>query len=415
MTGATRANRGRVKPEYNIAVMVVLALETVTRGGSLALWHDGLREAKQGDASHSPAERLPGEVLALLDAHGLSLSAVDLFAVVTGPGSFTGLRVGVAAAQGFALAGHRRAIGIPTLDALTTTWRLAEDAEAQVVACLDGQRGEVFIAATEVGAGRPLDECRVLLAPGVATPDEAGDRIAAVTSSSARVVIVGDGAVRYADTFRARFPAAEIGPAPRTLAEAAATLAVERADRAGAPHALRAVYLRRPDVVVARERATTRRTATGESTGCTIRRATTASDLQAVEALQRETFTNPWGADAIRWELENTDVARLYLLCEPEGLPVAYCACWVVLDELHINSLAVDPAWRRQGVARQLLRYVMAESVGGGAASATLEVRASNEPARRLYEGLGFRVEGVRRDYYRDPREDALILWNRTL
>ena len=394
--------------------MVVLALETVTRDGSVALWRDGPVEARQGDGARSHAERLPGALIDLLAAHGLSLPAVDIFAVVTGPGSFTGLRVGLAAVQGLALAGHRRVVGIPTLDALTTVWRLAHDDDAQVVACLDGQRGEVFLTATDVMAGRRIDDCPVLVAPIAAKPDEAAALVGRATTADRPIVIVGDGAVRYADTFLARLPGAVIAGAPRPLAEAAARLAVERADQAGGPHALRAVYLRRPDVEIARDRRAGR-AASGVAESPTIRRADGAMDLLAVEALQRKTFTNPWGAEAIRWELENTDVARLYLWCEPEGPPVAYCACWVIFDELHINSLAVDPAWRRRGIARELLQHVIAESAAGGAASATLEVRASNEAARELYEGLGFHVEGVRRDYYRDPREDALILWKRAL
>jgi ribosomal-protein-alanine N-acetyltransferase len=138
-------------------------------------------------------------------------------------------------------------------------------------------------------------------------------------------------------------------------------------------------------------------------------------DLPGVEALQRRTFTNPWGIDAIRWELEHTDVARLYVMRAPLGPVIAYCACWLVFDELHINSLAVDETWRRRGLAVRLLRVVIAEAVAGGARSATLEVRRSNDAARALYEGLGFRVEAVRRDYYQHPREDALILWHRGL
>jgi tRNA threonylcarbamoyladenosine biosynthesis protein TsaB len=130
--------------------MVVLALETVSRAGSLALWRDGTCEARHGNPARSHAERLPGELLALLETHGLTTDDVDLLAVVTGPGSFTGLRVGVAAAQGFALAGGTRTLGIPTLEALVTSWRLAHDEDAQVVACLDGQRGEVFISAVDV-------------------------------------------------------------------------------------------------------------------------------------------------------------------------------------------------------------------------------------------------------------------------
>jgi len=80
-----------------------------------------------------------------------------------------------------------------------------------------------------------------------------------------------------------------------------------------------------------------------------------------------------------------------------------------------IVRLAVDPRYRRLGLAKRLLERVIAASAAAGAASATLEVRQSNEAGRALYEGLGFRVEGVRPGYYQDPREDALILWKRNL
>jgi ribosomal-protein-alanine N-acetyltransferase len=138
-------------------------------------------------------------------------------------------------------------------------------------------------------------------------------------------------------------------------------------------------------------------------------------DLADVEALQRRAFTNPWGAEALRWELANTDVARLYVMRVAAGPLVAYCACWMVFDELHINSLAVEFDWRRRGLARRLLVHVFREAVRDGARSATLEVRRSNDAAIALYDRLGFRVEGVRRDYYQEPREDALVLWNRSL
>ncbi len=154
---------------------------------------------------------------------------------------------------------------------------------------------------------------------------------------------------------------------------------------------------------------------TDEPSAFLVTRASPQDDLGAVDALQRASFTNPWGAEALRWELLNTDVARLYLMQRPAGGLVAYCACWMIFDELHINSLAVDPAWRRRGLARRLLCEVFREAVRGGAREATLEVRQSNAAACALYEGLGFRVEGVRRDYYQQPREDALILWHRAL
>jgi ribosomal-protein-alanine N-acetyltransferase len=145
-----------------------------------------------------------------------------------------------------------------------------------------------------------------------------------------------------------------------------------------------------------------------------IARLDAQSDVTDVAALQAETFTNPWSADSIRWELAHTDVARVYVL-RVDGVLAAFCACWVILDELHINSLAVAPARRRQGLATALLRAVFREVGPEGVTKATLEVRRSNAAALGLYAALGFAVEGVRKDYYQQPREDALVLWCRDL
>ncbi len=99
------------------------------------------------------------------------------------------------------------------------------------------------------------------------------------------------------------------------------------------------------------------------------------------------------------------------MLKTADNCVAAFCCAWVVLDELHINNVAVGPRFRRQGFARRLLTHVMQDAVGKGATQATLEVRRSNGPALRLYDVLGFTVRGVRRDYYSNPVEDALILW----
>ena len=85
--------------------------------------------------------------------------------------------------------------------------------------------------------------------------------------------------------------------------------------------------------------------------------------------------------------------------------------CWVIFDELHINTLAVAPEFRRRGYATALLQAVMREAETEGAVKATLEVRASNAAALALYERLGFRISARRPGYYTNPQEDALILW----
>jgi ribosomal-protein-alanine N-acetyltransferase len=134
-------------------------------------------------------------------------------------------------------------------------------------------------------------------------------------------------------------------------------------------------------------------------------------DLDGILAVDAASFTNPWTRDMFVWEARNSDVARLYVYrTDADGL-IGYCAAWHVFDELHINNLAVLPAWRRRGVATELLRHAHELAVLGGARRATLEVRASNLAARQLYERLGFRPAGLRRGYYTNPAEDAVILW----
>jgi ribosomal-protein-alanine N-acetyltransferase len=399
--------------------MLVLALETVTRAGSVALVDGSACDATTGDPARTHGERLPHDVTDWLARHGRSIADVDLFAVIAGPGSFTGLRVGIAAIQGFALSRSRAVVAVPTLDAMAHGWlsRTTLVDRRILVACLDGQRGEVFAAGWEVAPGHPLDDARVVFDPRVSPPDRLVRDLRSC-AERAPLTIIGDGARRYAAIFTAPDSAVpmEIADVPVPLAAVAARIAAAHPDRAVAPHALRPIYIRRPDAVLARDRAHARaQAAADEFAGFTIDRAITREELAAVEALQRQTFTNPWAAESIRWELEHTDVARLYVMRAADRRVVAYCACWIVFDELHINSLAVDPSWRRRGLARRLLRTVLSEAVASGAQSATLEVRRSNEAARGLYEGLGFRVDGVRRDYYQHPREDALILWNRQL
>jgi [ribosomal protein S18]-alanine N-acetyltransferase len=139
-------------------------------------------------------------------------------------------------------------------------------------------------------------------------------------------------------------------------------------------------------------------------------------DLENVLELEAACFTNPTTRDMLRYEVESSDVLHAYVMRpKPGGMIVAYCAVWIIFDELHINTLAVHPRWRRQGVASLLLAHVLDDAVRLGAVKATLEVRRSNEGARKLYERFGFEVGGVRKEYYRQPVEDALILWRTAL
>ena len=132
-------------------------------------------------------------------------------------------------------------------------------------------------------------------------------------------------------------------------------------------------------------------------------------DLPAIQTIEQASFTAPWPANAYRSEIESNRLAN-YLVARAGDAIVAYGGMWLMVDEAHITTFAVDPAWRRQRIGERLLLAFLDLAVDRGAHEATLEVRLSNLPARRLYEKYGFRPVGLRPRYYSDDNEDALIM-----
>ncbi len=155
------------------------------------------------------------------------------------------------------------------------------------------------------------------------------------------------------------------------------------------------------------------------SVSWTIDRVRSDRDLDEVLAIEAASFSNPWNREMYEHELENPDVCFLYALrlSEPSGGPqadrpiVGFCSVWLVLDELHINNLAVHPRYRQSGYGSALLQYVLDVGAQQGARRAMLEVRRSNEVAIRVYERFGFKIAATRPNYYTSPTEDAFILW----
>ncbi len=141
---------------------------------------------------------------------------------------------------------------------------------------------------------------------------------------------------------------------------------------------------------------------------CLIRRMTLA-DVDAVAAIEAATFPTPWSADAFRQELTRNAVAR-YLVAEADGRVIGFAGAWIILDESHITNIAVLSDYRGQGYGRQLTQALMQYLANLGAAYATLEVRKSNLIAQRLYKSLGYVSVGVRKRYYEDNNEDALLM-----
>jgi ribosomal-protein-alanine N-acetyltransferase len=137
-------------------------------------------------------------------------------------------------------------------------------------------------------------------------------------------------------------------------------------------------------------------------------------DLPAVHAIELASFDAPWPPEAYQNDLETNRLAQ-YLVARVGDEIAAYGGMWLMVDEGHIITFAVHPDWRRKRIGERLLLAFLDLAGDRGAHEATLEVRLSNLPARRLYEKYGFRPVGIRPRYYSDNGEDALIMTTEAL
>ncbi len=137
-------------------------------------------------------------------------------------------------------------------------------------------------------------------------------------------------------------------------------------------------------------------------------------DLDEVLAIERASFRSPWSRQAFLYELRDNRVAQLWVARVTEGVHrervVAYLCLWRVADEVHVTNFAVHPDLRHRGIGRHLMGTLLEHYRRQGATRAALEVRPSNHEARRLYEAFGFRQVGLRKGYYFDTGEDAVLM-----
>ncbi len=149
----------------------------------------------------------------------------------------------------------------------------------------------------------------------------------------------------------------------------------------------------------------------GETGTITIDRMT-REDIDQVLAIEQASFTMPWSRNLFLSEFRNPTVSLMLVARSSDsgGRIIGYIVCWAVADELHILDLATEPSWRRKGIARMLVLAAIREGDAVGASRVFLEVRASNQAALLLYEGLGFTRSLIREGYYDMPVEDAVVM-----
>jgi tRNA threonylcarbamoyl adenosine modification protein YeaZ/ribosomal-protein-alanine acetyltransferase len=326
------------------------------------------------------AEALPPMVAEVMRASGVNLSAVDLIAVTTGPGTFTGVRIGLSFARGLGLARGLPVIGIDSLSAIAAN---EPRGGALLVAC-DARNDEVYAALFDADR-HPLKSPHVTTTRAAAYGLPPGTR---VTGSAAEQVIQASG--------RDDLVRATGGDLP--VAAHLARLAVEATPGTNpAP-----LYLRAPD---AKPQATPLRKA-----GNLSFRTVDGASAALLATLHGEAFADGWDAAAFA-QLLSMPGAEAVLALEAEE-PVGLLLSRAAADEAEIITIATRPGARRRGVGRQLLSRHLADLAARGVNHMFLEVAASNHAAIALYAAAGFSEVGRRKGYYQRPdgREDAIVM-----
>jgi len=370
----------------------------------MAVGADGIElalEAEEVGQGHT--RRLTPLVARVLERAGLEAKALRWVAADLGPGSFTGVRVGLATAEALALAAGAARCGATSLASLALA---APARRALVVPLVPAGRREVYAGFFRAD-GRGV--VTLLAAPRVGPADRllADVDEALPLTGGTTVRFVGPGVPRERETLERFQPGSTAlawrhdGLSARDLALAARS---GRGPAAGLPRlegALEPLYVRSAQ---AEERVRRRASAVEPTVIRPLRR----EDLEAVAAIEREVFSDPWPESFFHGELAQAGVYAT--LAERGGRLAGYLVAWLSGVAGHVGNLAVAPGQRRRGVARKLLEDLLERAGSLGIKSLALEVRVSNFAAQTLYRAYGFRLAGIRRGYYRDTGEDALIM-----
>ncbi len=141
----------------------------------------------------------------------------------------------------------------------------------------------------------------------------------------------------------------------------------------------------------------------------------TVDDLPRVREIEREAFALPWPKDAYRAEIEDNQVACYIVARDEHDTVVGFAGMWVIFDEAHVTTIAVHRRHRGQGIGKRLLLGLIERALARGARWMTLEVRPSNTVALAMYRAFGFRDVALRKRYYSDNNEDAVVMWSGNL
>lgn len=396
--------------------MLVLALDTSSQNLGLALVGDGQLLAERSlFTSNKHSVTLLPQLEDLLEAAQISFSDIDAFAVTAGPGSYTGIRIGLATGKSWAWLTHKPLYSFSSLALMVAPYC---QMDAFLLPALDARSGRTFSCLYR-GGQRLLPEANRY---GQDLMAELKGLFYQGRKTQPTLYLLGDGAGPIQEAYSQDPEAAEHFSLEVLDASLACLrpyhlglLAQAAADRGEAPswEEAQANYCAPTQAERVRQ----------EHLAQVQVRPANLEDLDPIHRIERAVFSTPWSRKALAHQLspENKD-AKLFVLTLPQTAGPAeteedpgqailgYGGYYLHIDEAEILNIAILPDHRHQGLGQKLLADLMADAKSRGVRRMTLEVRKSNEAARKLYASQGFIPCGERKNYYDKPREDALIL-----
>ncbi len=379
--------------------MIILALESSGSPASVAVLKDGALIAEYMiDNNKTHSQTLLPMAEEVLSRCGLTMKDVDYVAVSSGPGSYTGLRIGISTAKGLALGGvpednelmGKPCISVSTLEVLANN--LCEAEGVYICPVMDARNNRIYTGLYWFWIDDEGDyRAETAIADQAVETDEYLKRLASIDRG---IIFIGDGTdvikEKLADTdIRYSFASKHKN---HPCASAVAVIAEKK--------------IQNDDIITADELEPDYM-AVSQAERMRFRRME-HEDIEAVASIESLSIKPPWSKEAFRSAIEREET--YYVVCEAGGKIKGYAGMWIAADEAEITGVAVEPESRNAGLGQDIVKHLLEKGKDLGVKKYFLEVRKSNHAAIAVYEKCGFERVGERKDFYREPDEDAVVM-----
>ena len=379
--------------------MNILAIESSGAVASAAIMKSGeiLSEYTINNGKTHSHTLLP-MIEEIMDKCGMTAKDIDYIAISSGPGSFTGLRIGISTAKGLALGGDiedselagKPCVAVSTLEAMA--YNLCEAEGVYICPVIDARNDRIYSGLywfwiDDDGNYR----AESAIPDGVFEIDKYLERLSSVNHG---IIFIGDG----------------IGAIKKKIDETGIMYSFasrhKNFPRAASLAIIAEKKIEEGDIVTADELSPDYM-AKSQAERLRFRRME-HKDIEAVAAIESVSIIPPWSKASFEEAIEKEET--YYLVCEAGGKIKGYAGMWIAADEAEITGVAVEPESRGTGLGKDIVRHLLEKGQELGVKSFFLEVRKSNDKAIAVYEKCGFERVGERKDFYREPDEDAVVM-----